>query len=70
MSVYMYQAEFYCDECAELLPGAPDDSSEYDSDEYAISYPDAGECDSPQHCARCWRLLDCSLTEDGVEYVR
>jgi hypothetical protein len=70
MSVYMFQAGFLCEECGKLAPQEPDDGQPHDSDEFAISYPDAGESDSPVHCGGCLVLLDCSLTDDGREYVR
>lgn len=70
MTVYMYRAAFYCDEHGSQLPQEPDDGHDHDSDEFAIAYPDAGEADSPQHCDRCRVLLDCTLTDDGREYVR
>jgi hypothetical protein len=70
MSVYMFRAAFYCEDCGRDLPQEPVEGGPYDSDEYAIETYDLGEADSPQHCDRCWRLLDFSLTSDGIEYVR
>jgi hypothetical protein len=70
MTVFMYQADMYCEECGKLYPQEPNNDQPHDSNEYAISYPDAGEADTPIHCGRCFTLLDCTLTDDGREYVR
>lgn len=58
MTVYMGNAELLCEDC-----GIAQGLSEEDS------YPDAGEADSPQHCAVCHIPLDYSLTDYGVNYV-
>jgi hypothetical protein len=50
----------------------------YESDEYCgpclgafIKYAelDQGSQDCPAHCCECHQLLDCTLTDDGVNYV-
>lgn len=40
-----------------------------DSDDWPISYPDAGESDCPQNCGSCGKPLEYSLTNVGVAYV-
>lgn len=56
--MYMYQADLWCNDCGDAIRErlqqegkAPDDSGVYDSEDYPISYPEAGESDCPQHCA-------------------
>ena len=59
-TVYYFEASCYCPQCARDAHG--------DLCEFA----DVGfspEVDSPQHCAECGELLDCTLTDDGAEYV-
>jgi hypothetical protein len=69
-SVYIFQADIYCEECGKAMQvGKPhsDDSGTYPQG----PYPDGGgEADTPQHCGGCGEFLCNPLTGDGVEYVR
>jgi len=58
MTVYIGEAEWLCEDC-----GIEAGLSEEDS------YPDCGETDCPENCARCHRPLEYSLTGEGVTYV-
>ena len=78
MNVYMYRAEFYCEECGEKIKAGLGYSLEglseyeYDSDEYPKGpFPDGGgEADCPQHCDMCGLFLENPLTGDGYDYVK
>ena len=69
MNAYIYNADLYCQECAEkimadLVPA--EDSNEYPQG----PYPDGGgESDCPNHCASCGEFLDNPLTAEGYAYV-
>ncbi len=76
MDAYVYQAELYCEECADkILCTLPmgDDVRLSDDSEVQPQGPYAdggGESDSPQHCAQCGVFLENPLTQDGYAYVR
>lgn len=73
---YIYQADVYCEVCAERIkhdtacPGNPDDESTFDSDAYPKGPFSDEESDTPEHCAGCGLFLRNPLTSDGVKYVR
>lgn len=72
--MYIYQADVWCDSCAEKIcaelraDGKPDtdDSEDYPQGPYDEN---SSEADTPQHCAGCLVFLENPLTEDGVRYV-
>lgn len=45
------------------------EGQQVDTDDWPVSYPDAGEADSPQNCDSCGKPLEYSLTNDGIDYV-
>ena len=92
---YIYDADLWCDDCgkgfiddihkAGTAPADPNDEYSYDSDDYPKYVGDAGESDSPHHCAagmccinaitlsdgsKVGALITEELTEEGREYVR
>jgi len=81
MNAYIFQADVYCDKCAELIqaeiiragqaPQNTEDEDAFDSGEYPKGpYEDGGgEADCPQHCANCHVALLNPLTTVGVQYV-
>lgn len=82
MNVYAYQADIYCENCANKIryelsregkePNNISDETSYDTDEYPKGpYPDGGgEADSPQHCGGCNTFLENPLTQYGYEYTK
>lgn len=92
-TIYAYQAELYCEACGDRIraeldaagksPAEPDDQHTYDSTDYPKA-AQAGETDSPNHCAAggacpdaeaydghaVGALLPEDLTSEGVSYVR
>lgn len=50
---------FNCDEYCEACLGADVQFADHDD----------GSQDYPAHCCQCHQLLDCTLTDDGVNYV-
>lgn len=76
---YIYQADTYCEDCANkikkklsLSGGVPSnlDETQYDSDSYPKGPYHEQEADAPQHCAGCTRFLENPLTQAGYEYLR
>lgn len=65
---YAYNADMYCDDCAE---GIKSDCGEDtgDTDEYP-QYDHSDESDCPWHCGDCGVFLENSLTADGYDYVQ
>lgn len=45
------------------------EKQQVDTDDWPVSYPDAGESDCPQNCDSCHKPLEYSLTDVGVAYV-
>lgn len=45
------------------------EKQQVDTDDWPVSYPDAGEADCPQNCDSCHKPLEYSLTNDGIAYV-
>lgn len=78
MNAYIYQSDFYCEDCTKQIIDDWDNSlvcPEYlreDSDHYPQGpYSDGGgEADSPQHCYSCRVFLENPLTDYGDIYVR
>ena len=72
MEAYIYQADIYCADCAEVRKkDIQNNSNCQDSDDYPQGpYNDGGgESDYPQHCGDCNMFLENSLTSDGEDYV-
>lgn len=77
MDVYMYQADLYCETCAEKIEkglraqGKTPEDAMGDSDGWPQGpYPDGGgETDCPKHCGQCGVYLSAPLSYDGVTYV-
>lgn len=70
---YAYNADIYCDDCAnEIMRELDADGFEDtgDTDEYPQSDCGNDESDCPQHCAGCSEFMENSLTSDGYDYVR
>jgi len=77
MNVYIYQADVWCEDCAEAIksrlasegnvPEDPSDETTFDSDEYPKGpYDDGGgEADSPQHCGAGSECLNAVEFADG-----
>ncbi len=69
---YAYNAEMFCDDCANAIK-AELDTAGYedigDTNEYP-QYVGSKEADCPQHCADCAEFLANDLTTDGMEYVQ
>lgn len=69
---YAFQADLYCDACAEKIAtelraaGATDTG---DSNDFPQLDTSEGESDSPDHCGACGRFLENPLTSDGRCYV-
>jgi len=76
MNAYIYNADLYCENCAEAIKNtlvAPSVEDEHvDSNNWPIGpYPDGGgEADYPQHCGNCNMFLENPLTSDGEQYVQ
>lgn len=79
--MYTYQADVYCDDCAEkicerldaereaagLEPlNTGDDPMHYDSSEYPKYDPTDGESDTPTHCASGAECLNAERLDDGT----
>lgn len=80
---YTYQADVWCDECADgimadirrdspaRVPEDYMDQASYDSDDWPKSYlPEQGESDGPDNCAGCRAFLGNQLTSAGYRYVK
>lgn len=82
MDTYIYQADIYCEECAQKIsnkimvkPEKIFDTRNLkglSSDEFPHGpFPNGGgEADTPQHCGNCGLFLENALTGDGECYVR
>ena len=76
MLAYVYQADLYCEDCANAIKAELgficEGLSEYtfDSDVYPKGPFPAGDSDTPDHCGACGIFLENSLTGDGEEYVK
>ena len=80
MDAYIYQADIYCEDCAEDIKqdifaaaNSIDDMKPLNDSDGFPQGPfsnGGGEADSPQHCGSCGVFLENSLTDDGQEYVR
>lgn len=76
MDAYIYQADFYCEDCGyELIqeirkenPHIKADDFSSDSDDFPQSVT-IGESDVPQHCGHCHCHLENPLTKEGYRYV-
>lgn len=74
MNAYVYNADFYCEDCAiEIInqlkaANKPDthDSNDFPQGPYAKG---GGEADTPKHCGKCNEFLENPLTSDGYDYV-
>jgi hypothetical protein len=73
---YIYQADLWCNDCAELVqeeviadgeaPDDPDDENSFDSDEFPKGpYSDNDPADSPSHCAAGEDCLNAVVLDDG-----
>ena len=81
MEAYIYNADIYCEICANRIkkglekegfnPLDFEDEKTFDSNEFPKGpFSDGGgESDSPQHCGECHCPLNNDLTHDGVKYV-
>lgn len=71
MEAYIYNADIYCEDCAETIKATLTGPDTGDSDDYPQGpYPDGGgEADYPQHCGHCGEFLENSLTDNGANYV-
>ena len=75
MKAYVYQADLYCEGCANKKQSQLDQDKNImwfrDSDHYPQGpYADGGgEADTPQHCDTCGLFLENPLTDDGEMYV-
>lgn len=73
MDAYIYQADIYCEPCAEKIvrslerKGVEDTGDSDDFPQGVVS--GGGESDSPHHCAKCNEFLENPLTSEGYAYV-
>ena len=77
---YIYQADLFCEQCGREIccqldaqgkrPANVEDESSYDSADYpkTVAAHD-GSTDVPENCYQCSRLLEYTLTPEGVRYV-
>lgn len=69
--VYVYQADLYCEACADEITTELDAEGREDTGDSG-DYPQeetAGDTDHPSNCAACHRPLEEELTSEGVAYV-
>lgn len=81
MDAYIYQADFYCEDCisdlkkeieqknpeiVEMVRSGAADSNDYPQGPYSDG---GGEADSPQHCGACRAFLHNPITEVGENFV-
>lgn len=75
MDVYMFQADLWCDDCAEkyMRENEPPEGADLE-DEYSYESDDwpkgpcgdgGGEADGPCHCGACGIFLENPLTDTG-----
>jgi hypothetical protein len=71
-TVFIYQADLYCEDCGETIADdlrAESVNDTGDSDDFPQEASN-GESDSPCHCGTCGVFLENPLTPDGDSYVR
>jgi hypothetical protein len=69
---YIYQADTYCQPCGQAICISLILKLDYnDSDGWPkVASTLQGECDYPDHCAKCEELLGLNLTTEGYEYIK
>lgn len=76
MNVYAYQADLYCEDCAEEIRADLVLRPEFAASSDSGTYPQGplpvrgGASGSPEHCASCGEFLHNPLTDEGEEYVK
>ena len=67
----IYQADTWCDDCAEAIkatlskPEDPNDEASYDSDEFPKFMDDEESCDTPCHCGSGEDCLNAIVLPSG-----
>lgn len=74
MTIYVYQADVYCEDCGRDIVAQLDREHKEDTGD-TDDYPQGpfadggGEADYPQCCGECHAFLENPITDDGAEYV-
>lgn len=66
VDAYLGNAEYRCE--SHYFAAFPDADPQAFEDDGLMG--NAGESDTPEHCVICGVPLKCSLTTDGIEYVK